>query len=484
VAEMYHEGEVLAGKYRVEKLLGQGGMGVVVGARHVELQERVAVKLMFADESDEDAMRRFVREARAAARLESNHVVRVADVGSLGDGRAYLVMEYLDGQDLSQVIAVRGRLPASEAVDYVLQACEAIAEAHSLGIVHRDIKPSNLFLSRRRDRTPHIKVLDFGISKMATPSIARIPITATSTLMGSPLYMSPEQLTSTKYVDARSDIWAIGVVLYELLAAQSPFNGETLPQVCAMVMQEPPIPLQQVAPGLPAGLAQVVLGCLEKRPEARFQNLADLAAALAPFASPLGKASVERIQRVLGVSVVMPVAADLLGLRPEPAPAPNPAAATTHSSLRRANWGKSASPGVKSRAPFPLGGVALLLAVAGGGFFLQRMQRAGRVAAAAPSASPLSAAPVVPVTPAPDVAVAEPVETVAPVEGAAPVEAAAPVETAAPAITSATVEAPKPLVAKPVAAALPTRKPVVVAPPVAKPAEPTVVPGDRPRSRF
>ncbi|HYQ18356.1 MAG TPA: serine/threonine-protein kinase, partial [Polyangiaceae bacterium] len=185
VTEMYHEGEVLAGKYRVEKLLGQGGMGVVVGARHVELQERVAVKLMFADDSDEDAMRRFVREARAAAKLESSHVVHVTDVGSLGDGRAYLVMEYLDGQDLSQVIAVRGRLPSSEAVDYLLQACEAIGEAHSLGIVHRDIKPSNLFLSRRRDRTPHIKVLDFGISKMATPSIARMPITATSTLMGS-----------------------------------------------------------------------------------------------------------------------------------------------------------------------------------------------------------------------------------------------------------------------------------------------------------
>src|SRR5262245_24726656 len=139
MSEMYREGEVLAGKYRVEKLLGQGGMGVVVGARHVQLQERVAVKLMLADESNEEAMQRFVREARAAARLESSHVAHVSDVGSLGDGRAYLVMEYLDGQDLSQLIAIRGRLPASEAVDYLLQACEAIAEAHSLGIVHRDL---------------------------------------------------------------------------------------------------------------------------------------------------------------------------------------------------------------------------------------------------------------------------------------------------------------------------------------------------------
>jgi len=482
---MYHEGEVLAGKYRVEKLLGQGGMGVVVGARHVELQERVAVKLMFADDSDEDAMRRFVREARAAAKLESSHVVHVTDVGSLGDGRAYLVMEYLDGQDLSQVIAVRGRLPSSEAVDYLLQACEAIGEAHSLGIVHRDIKPSNLFLSRRRDRTPHIKVLDFGISKMATPSIARMPITATSTLMGSPLYMSPEQLTSTKHVDARSDIWALGVVLYELLAAQSPFNGETLPQVCAMVMQEAPTPLPQVAPGLPPGLWQVVLGCLEKRPEARYQNLADLAAALAPFASPLGKGSVERIQRVLGVSVVMPVAADLLnqaafaatgvapaGVAATPAAASNPLAVTTPSKATRVNWGRTTIPGLKSRTPFLLGTLAVLLLAAGSSLYLFRIGRATDPASLAKT-TPLSA-------PAQVAAAAGVVD--------APEPAATPetVASATPEADAVPTKKPAAVSRKPVVAAKPVAKPVTPAVPAPAPAPaPVAAPtADGPRSRF
>jgi serine/threonine-protein kinase len=249
-------------------------MGVVVAARHLQLQERVAVKLMLTDDNNEEAIERFVREARAAARIESDHVAHVSDVGVMADGRAYLVMEYLDGQDLSQLLESRGRLPAAEAVDYLLQACEAIAEAHSLGIVHRDLKPSNLFLTRRRDRTPHVKVLDFGISKMGTPSMAHIPITRTSALMGSPLYMSPEQMTSTKDVDARSDIWALGVVLYELLAAQAPFDGETLPQVCARVMQEQPAPLAHLAPDLPAGLGAIVSRCLEKNPDARYQTSA------------------------------------------------------------------------------------------------------------------------------------------------------------------------------------------------------------------
>ncbi len=482
---MYYEGEVLAGKYRVEKLLGQGGMGVVVGARHVELQERVAVKLMLADESDEEAMRRFVREARAAARLESSHVAHVSDVGSLGDGRAYLVMEYLDGQDLSQLIAIRGRLPASEAVDYVLQACEAIAEAHSLGIVHRDIKPSNLFLTRRRDRTPHIKVLDFGISKMASPSIARIPITNTSTLMGSPLYMSPEQMTSTKNVDARSDIWALGVVLYELLAAQSPFIGETLPQVCAMVMQEPPVPLLQVAPGLHSGLAQVVNGCLEKKPEARFQNLADLAGALAPYASSLGKTSVERIQRVLGVSVVMPVAADVNQMLAAPSPpaatppataaptmppaAGRAAAQAARSSPTRSNWGKTGVPGVKSPAPFALSAAVILIAVATAFFLVHR------ASGVEPSQEQAAAARPVPES-------APPASTAATVAEEPPAPAReAEIAPAAPSVAPRT--APTPRAAKPVSPVTP-RKPVADPPPAAPAAPVTVQAADTPRSRF
>jgi len=227
-------GTLLAGKYRVERVLGQGGMGVVVAAQHIHLEERVAIKLMLAEAAfSAEAVARFVREARAAAQLESAHVAKVSDVGTLEDGRPYMVMEYLDGHDLANVLAANGPLPLQDAIDYLLQASEAIAEAHSIGIVHRDLKPANLFLTRRRDRTPQVKVLDFGISKVSgsARSSSDNALTRTSTLMGTPLYMSPEQMTSVRDVDARSDIWALGIILFELLTGAPPFVGETLPQV-------------------------------------------------------------------------------------------------------------------------------------------------------------------------------------------------------------------------------------------------------------
>lgn len=381
---MYQEGEVLAGKYRVEKLLGQGGMGVVVAARHLQLQERVAVKLMLTDDTNEEAVERFVREARAAARIESDHVAHVSDVGVLTDGRAYLVMEYLDGQDLSQLLESRGRLPAAEAVDYLLQACEAIAEAHSLGIVHRDLKPSNLFLTRRRDRTPHVKVLDFGISKMGTPSMAHIPITSTSALMGSPLYMSPEQMTSTKDVDARSDIWALGVVLYELLAALAPFDGESLPQVCARVMQEQPASLAAVVPGLPAGLAAIVNRCLEKRPDARYQSLAELALALAPFGTLDSFQSVERIQRLLGAPDFLLLAPDQSVLTSAPTRGPTAAPSAVSMMGTQTNWGDPQIPGLqRSKLPWLLSALAVVV-LGGAGVFVKEARDQSRLSSAAP----------------------------------------------------------------------------------------------------
>lgn len=291
-------GEILLGKYRVERELGRGGMGVVYAARHLELGEAVAIKLLLPEsEQDADLVRRFVREARASARIRSEHVCRVTDVGRLPGGEPYMVMELLHGQDLDQVLAANGPLPIADAVEYVLQAIEAIAEAHAASIVHRDLKPANLFLTRKRNGAPCIKVLDFGISKLADPMApSRAAATHTMALLGSPFYMPPEQLESSTNVDARADLWAIGVMLHQLLTAQLPYVADSLPGLVLRVMREPPAPLRQRRPEVPVELEAVILRCLEKDRAARWPDAASLAAALAPFAPVRAAHSLEVIR--------------------------------------------------------------------------------------------------------------------------------------------------------------------------------------------
>jgi serine/threonine-protein kinase len=282
-------GTVLDHKLRIERVLGRGGMGEVAIATHLELDQRVAVKVLHDHVArDPGAVERFLREARAAAKLRSEHVCRVSDVGRLTNGIPYLVMELLEGSDLAAIVA-RGRLPVAQAVDHVLQACVAIAEAHAARIVHRDLKPANLFVARRLDGTPLVKVLDFGIAKAGTEPA----LTATDAVMGSPGYMSPEQFHSARDVDARTDIWAVGVILYQLLAGRLPFRGTTLAELALQVTSEPPAPIE-----LPPGLRAAVLRCLEKRREARFDDVASLAAALAPFGGPTAAATAELIAKV------------------------------------------------------------------------------------------------------------------------------------------------------------------------------------------
>ncbi len=295
------EGEVLAGKYRIERVLGQGGMGIVVAALHVQLNQRVAIKLLLEGATAE-VVERFQREARAAVRLKCQHVARVIDVGELPNGAPYMVMEYLDGNDLSQIVRGSGALSVSDAVLYLLHACEAIGEAHSIGIVHRDLKPANLFLTRAADGSSTVKVLDFGISKTAESEGSEgegMSLTKTTAVLGSPLYMSPEQMKSAKSADARSDIWSLGAILYELLTGGVPFNAMTFTELVLMVNMETPRSIATIRNDVPPGLEAAALKCLQKKPEDRFANVAELAFALAPFGPPQALASAERTARTL-----------------------------------------------------------------------------------------------------------------------------------------------------------------------------------------
>lgn len=281
-------GDVLAGKYRVESVLGIGGMGVVVLVEHLELSQQMAIKLMHpAATGDPQAVARFLREARAAAGLKSEHVVRIYDTGTLDSGAPFMVMELLRGEDLGRLLARRGPLPVQDAVDFILQACHAVSEAHAKGIVHRDLKPSNLFLIGRSDGSPLVKVLDFGISKAIRPEAGSPPAseTATNAVMGSPLYMSPEQVRNAKQVDVRADIWSLGVIIHELLTARAAFQADTLPGICAAIIADDPPPLRSIRPDAPPEIEAIVRRCLEKDARLRFQTTDELVAALRPFGS-------------------------------------------------------------------------------------------------------------------------------------------------------------------------------------------------------
>ncbi|MBW2525630.1 MAG: serine/threonine protein kinase [Deltaproteobacteria bacterium] len=288
-------GQVVAGKYRIERVLGVGGMGVVVEATHTALDEKVAIKFLSgAESSDPERLTRFTREAWAAAKIKNEHVARVSDVAQLDDGTAYLVMEYLEGRDLDGVLA-SGPLPPQTAVDYVLQAAEAVAEAHKLGIVHRDLKPGNLFLTHRADGSPCVKVLDFGISKF---TMAR-GMTRSETMMGSPHYMAPEQILSSANVDARVDVWALGVILYELCAGSPPFDAEQLSQIIERILEGQAHPLREVAPHVSAPLEAAVMHALATNADERYADLADFATALACHGSDGAQGSAKFIHGVL-----------------------------------------------------------------------------------------------------------------------------------------------------------------------------------------
>jgi eukaryotic-like serine/threonine-protein kinase len=389
-------GDVLAGKYRVERIIGHGGMGVVVAAQHLVLDERVAIKLLLPEAlGNSEAVARFVREAKAAVRIRSEHVARVSDVGYLDSGAPYIVMEHLEGVDLSAWLKQSGPLPVEQAVDFVLQASEAIADAHALGIVHRDLKPANLFWTHRSDGLPCIKVLDFGISKVIAPGSAS-DMTRTHAIIGSPFYMSPEQMHASRNVDVRTDIWSLGVILFELLARRPPFGGESISELAINVATVPSPPIRALRPDVPPGLELAIATSLEKPRERRFQTIADFAIALGDFGSPAARASVDRIVGTLRKA----------GFSTTPPPMTSSAPATSGplglGPSTASSWGQTRGPGAR-RATFVWAGAITAVVLLAGGLLAVRMLPARAVIVPAdttPSVEPAAPAPsILPLSP-------------------------------------------------------------------------------------
>jgi serine/threonine-protein kinase len=375
-------GDLLADKYRVERVLGMGGMGVVVAARHLELGELRAIKYMLPSARGlEEAGIRFMREARAAGRLKSEHAVRVYDVARFASGEPYMVMEYLAGHDLKEEMKQYGALPVGQVCEHVLQACAALAEAHAMGIIHRDLKPSNLFLTTSSDGRPCIKVLDFGISKLVGAFAEHdSDLTQTAALLGTPAYMSPEQMAEARDIDARTDVWSLGIILYELLTGTKPFAGRSIPAITMAVASQPVPPLRARRPDTPMGLETVVLRCLSKDRAARYPDVESLARALAPFVGERGDAMVERVARVQRISIPsarIPLDPPPSSERtPPPGPITRVVVPSSPISQTAASWGADTGPPqVRRHLPFIVVVAAAFSLLVVGGIAVWAVQR-------------------------------------------------------------------------------------------------------------
>ena len=420
-------GETLAGKYRIIRLIACGGMGAVYEVHHEILDQSVALKVLLPEAAEHTgAAARFINEAKASARIRNEHVAQVMDVGRLDNGSVYIVLELLKGADLARVLEQQGALPLEDAVDYCLQALEALAEAHSLGIVHRDLKPANLFLAQREKGAPMVKVLDFGISKLIGTERKQHgdPVTDSRALLGSPSYMSPEQVRSSKHIDARSDIWSMGVILYRLLAKQPPFEGDNLGTVLAAILESTPTPIRQYRPEVPEALERVILRCLDRNRDTRFQSVDELAEALMPFAPPKARYSLDRIRSTLGAASRRP--SELGATLPASDPPLEPGGGKTAESWSESQRVKR--PGSSRIALLAAAGVVGVVSVV---VLALRGSSSPHVAPAHEDATPTSAAAV---AAAPNAVTAGP--TVSPIVSAAPADSSAAAASVAPAVSS------------------------------------------------
>jgi serine/threonine-protein kinase len=289
VQRTFSPGDTIAGIYRVERKIGEGGMSVVLAATHLPTGRIMAVKVLQSETaSAEGAVARFWREARAVSRLTTPHVVRIFDVGMLADDTPYMAMELLEGETLAVRMHRERKLPLPAALDCFRQACDAVAAAHAIGVVHRDLKPENMFLSREGGREV-LKVLDFGISKTmrATVSDDQQRLTKTTDVFGSPTYMSPEQLKASRDVDARTDVWSLGVLLHEMLAGAPPFEGRSVAEIFGAILYMDPRPLGEIRADVPKSVEAAVLRALRRDREERFASVEELLRAIEAPPAPV-----------------------------------------------------------------------------------------------------------------------------------------------------------------------------------------------------
>ncbi|MBI5536430.1 MAG: serine/threonine protein kinase [Deltaproteobacteria bacterium] len=441
-------GEVIGAKYVVEGLLGAGGMGVVLAARHSQLGQQVAIKVLLPESlRDPVANERFLREARAAIAIRSEHVARVMDFGTLESGSPYLVMEHLEGNDLKEQLLRRSPLPISTVIDYVIQACEALCEAHKRGIVHRDLKPANLFLSARMDGSPHVRVLDFGISKTVSLAAAATGsgdgITRTDAVFGTPAYMSPEQLRSSKLVDHRTDLWSLGVVLYELLTGKLPFGSTSdgIVAMCAHILEDPPPPMRAMRPDVPPALEAAVIRCLAKQPAERFQSISELTDAISAFGSSGSAEIAARIARMSDDNLAYNAT-----VKSDSGPLSAKSGPNTSSA-----WGKTGSP-TRRRSVARIGTVAAVMLTIGfaiGGAWILGSRSASRTSSStstsveiARSSNPAASDSSLPSVSTSVAAAAPTAPSAAVIASAAPAVPPAPVASASPAAPKVPVATP------------------------------------------
>jgi serine/threonine-protein kinase len=298
---LFQPGDIVQEKYKIVRLIGRGGMGIVYEAHHELLGHQVALKVVLPEiGANPEILARFMSEARNSAKIESDHVARVMDVGKLEGGAPFMVMELLNGQDLDAILAQEGPLPAARVADLMVETLDGVASAHALGIIHRDLKPGNLFVSQKAGRPPRVKVLDFGISKsLGGQHFAGAHVTSTSSIVGSPAYMSPEQLRGSKDIDGRADIWSLGVIAYQLSTGALPYDADNVGALFAAILETEPLRPRDRVATIPEALDAAIMKCLQKKPADRFQTVIELAKALGPLGTRTAERALERIEGLI-----------------------------------------------------------------------------------------------------------------------------------------------------------------------------------------